>query len=138
MKTKLNVEFNEIMPDNRVRIAKGVIIVNHNERLRKKLYSYCNEIAYIQKLGKYDKKKRISISLKDSKIEEYSQAFYINKRGMVTPLNDFGLFHDWTYEELLRIREKGLSKGRINIIEVRIPSGGLGGGVEETIQQTAI
>lgn len=138
MRTELNVEFDEKMPDNRVKIAKGKIIVNHNERLRKKIYSYCNDIAYIQKLGKYDKKKRISISLKDSKIEEYSQAFYINKKGRVIPLEDFGLFHNWTYGELLRIKEKGLSKGQINTIKVSMPDGGLGGGVEETIQQIAI
>ncbi len=121
MKYDIGIEFIELMPDMKKKIVKGEIAIREKQHLRKILHKYCNEIAHIQRLGRYSKNKPMFIELKNSNLKKYCQPFTISNNGRVIPLSDCKADHDWTYDELLRIQRLGLSDGDESVIRVFIP-----------------
>lgn len=123
MKNNINIEYIELLPDGKRRTNKGKLVINTNKHLRRVLFKYCNSIAYIAKLGKYNRSDPMTIQLKGSDISNYCKPFTLDKKGRIRPLADYGLCHNWTYRELSELRTKGLTKGDINTIEVVIGGG---------------
>ncbi len=132
---EIKIIFNEFLPDGKRRRRNGKILIHEEEHLRRKLHDYCNELCEIEFLGKYRKDTPIGIQLKNSDMCKYCEPFYINHRGNIIPLGDYYYLHNWTYTELVNLRNEGLTSGNIDTIVVNRPMG-LGGG-EDIIQNIA-